>query len=75
MNCEIIILDYIVLNDRKKLTCLFPEEVCVATVMAHIAVKHIIGHEGQTGSVEEEKTAPLNCRGGGTDPYILLTSY
>lgn len=34
---------------------MFPEKICVTTVMAHVAVKHIIGHKGQTGPVEEEK--------------------
>lgn len=34
-------------------TGLFPEEVCVAAVMADIAVKHVVGHEGKTCPVEE----------------------
>lgn len=36
-------------------TGLFPEEVGVAAVMAHVAVKHVVGHKGKTGSVAEEK--------------------
>ena len=40
---------------KKTPTCLFPEEVCVAAVMAHVAVKHIIGHKGKTGPVEKDE--------------------
>lgn len=38
-------------------TCLFSEEIGVAAVMAHVAVKHIVGHEGKTGPAEEENDA------------------
>lgn len=41
-------------------TCLFSEEVRVAAVMAHVAVKHIIGHKGKTGPVEKEKGKRLH---------------
>ena len=42
-------------NFRQTRTCLFSEKVGVAAVMAHIAVKHIIGHKGKTGPVETGK--------------------
>ena len=35
-------------------TCLLPKEIRVAAVMAHVTVKHIIGHKWETGPVEEE---------------------
>lgn len=36
-------------------TCLFSEKVGVAAVMAHVAVEHVVGHEGKTGPVVKEK--------------------
>lgn len=32
-----------------QLTCLFPQEVGVPAVVAHVAVEAVVGHEGQTG--------------------------
>lgn len=34
-------------------TCLFPEEVCVAAMVANVAVENIVGHKGEAGSAEE----------------------
>lgn len=36
-------------------TCLFSEKVCVSAMMAHVAVEHIVSHEGKAGPVPREK--------------------
>lgn len=41
-------------------TGLFPEEVGVAAVVAHVAVEHVVGHEGQTGPVGENNSCSIN---------------
>lgn len=41
------------LAKSRTLTSLFPEEVGVATVMAHIAVEHIVGHKRKASSVKK----------------------
>lgn len=48
-------VDLTLLLTHKTPTCLFSEKVRVAAVMAHVAVEHIVGHEGKTGPVAEGK--------------------
>lgn len=45
------------------LTGLFPQKVGVATVMAYITVKHIVGHERETGSVKPRPRPQQRGRG------------
>lgn len=37
-------------------TCLLSEEVCIPAVMTDVTMKHVVGHEGETGSGKEEKS-------------------
>lgn len=37
-------------------TCLLSEEVRIPAVMTDVTMKHVVGHEGETGSGKEEKS-------------------
>lgn len=50
--------------------CLLPEEVGVPTVMAHIAVETVVGHERQTGRGIYAKG--VCCEPLGTYPTLQL---